>query len=396
MQISKRAQDIQESPIRKLKPYEDEAAKRGIKVYHLNIGQPDIKTPEKFLDVYRNYDEKVLAYGPSGGLDNYRENLSNYYKKLGIDLCKENIIITTAGSEAIIFALMVVCDHGDEIIIPEPFYTNYNGFSQMAGVSVIPIETKIENAYALPTDEQFKNVITQKTKAIVICNPNNPTGAVYSKEELDRVVNIAQENNLYIIADEVYREFVYDGLKHYSFLNFTDASENIIVVDSVSKRYSACGARVGCIISKNKEIMASVMKFAQARLCPPTVDQLAANAVIDLEQDYFDEVIHEYTKRRDIVYEELSKIDGVICKKPEGAFYIMAKLPIEDSEDFVVWLLKEFSVDNETVMFAPAGGFYATPDLGKNEIRIAYVLNEADLRRAMEILRKGLEAYKNR
>ena len=396
MQISKRAQDIQESPIRKLKPYEDEAAKRGIKVYHLNIGQPDIKTPEKFLDVYRNYDEKVLAYGPSGGLDNYRENLSNYYKKLGIDLCKENIIITTAGSEAIIFALMVVCDHGNEIIIPEPFYTNYNGFSQMAGVSVIPIETKIENAYALPTDEQFKNVITEKTKAIVICNPNNPTGAVYSKEELDRVVNIAKENNLYIIADEVYREFVYDGLKHYSFLNFTDASENIIVVDSVSKRYSACGARVGCIISKNKEIMTSVMKFAQARLCPPTVDQLAANAVIDLEQDYFDEVIHEYTKRRDIVYEELSKIDGVICKKPEGAFYIMAKLPIEDSEDFVVWLLKEFSVDNETVMFAPAGGFYATPDLGKNEIRIAYVLNEKDLRRAMEILKLGLEAYKNR
>ena len=266
----------------------------------------------------------------------------------------------------------------------------------MAGVRVVPIETKIENAYVLPTDGQFKNVINEKTKAIVICNPNNPTGAVYSKEELQRIVNIAKENNLYIIADEVYREFVYDGLTHYSFLNFTDASDNIIVVDSVSKRYSACGARVGCIISKNKELMTSVMKFAQARLCPPTVDQLAANAVIDLEQDYFDEVICEYTKRRDIVYEELSKIEGVVCKKPEGAFYIMAKLPISDAEDFVVWLLREFSVDNETVMFAPAGGFYATPNLGKNEIRIAYVLNEKDLRRAMEILKLGLEAYKNR
>lgn len=396
MQLSKRAQEIQESPIRKLKPYEDEATKRGIKVYHLNIGQPDIKTPEKFLDVYRNYNEKVLAYGPSGGLDIYRENLSNYYKKLGNDLTKENIIITTAGSEAIIFALMTVCDHDDEIIIPEPFYTNYNGFSQMSGVKVVAIETKIENSYALPTNEQFKNAITDKTKAIVICNPNNPTGAVYSKEELERIVNLAKENNLYVIADEVYREFVYDGLKHYSFLNFENVNDNIIVIDSVSKRYSACGARVGCIISRNKELMTSVMKFAQARLCPPTVDQLAANAVIDLEQSYFDEVLKEYTKRRDIVFEELSKIEGVICKKPEGAFYIMAKLPIEDAEDFVVWLLKEFSIDNETVMFAPAGGFYATPDSGKNEIRIAYVLNETDLRRAMEIFKKGLEAYKNR
>ncbi len=396
MQISKRAKEIQESPIRKLKPYEDEAAKRDIKVYHLNIGQPDIKTPEKFLDVYRNYNEKVLAYGPSGGLDIYRENLSKSYKKYNIELSKENIIITTAGSEAIIFALMTVCDQGDEIIIPEPFYTNYNGFSQMAGVHVVPIETKIENSYALPTDEQFKNVITEKTKAIVICNPNNPTGAVYSKEELERIVKLAKENNLFIIADEVYREFVYDGLTHYSFLNFNGVSDNIIVVDSVSKRYSACGARVGCIISRNKEFMTAVMKFAQARLCPPTVDQLAANAVIDLEQSYFDEVLMEYTKRRDIVFEELSKIEGVICKKPEGAFYIMAKLPIEDAEDFVVWLLKEFSVDNETVMFAPAGGFYASPNLGKNEIRIAYVLNETDLKRAMEILKKGLEAYKNR
>ncbi len=392
--LSKRAQNIQESPIRKLKPFEDEAVVRGIKVYHLNIGQPDIKTPEKFLDVYRNYNEKVLAYGPSGGLDIYRENLCKYYKKCNIDLEKNDIIVTTAGSEAIVFALTAVCNFGDEVIIPEPFYTNYNGFCEMVGAKIIAIETKIENAYALPTDEQLKDAITEKTKAILICNPNNPTGAVYSKEELERIVKIAKENNLFIISDEVYREFVYDGLEHFSFLNFSEVRDNVIVVDSVSKRYSACGARVGCIISRNKELMTSVMKFAQARLCPPTVDQLAANAVIDLEQSYFDEVLEEYTKRRDIAYEELSKIDGIVCKKPEGAFYIMAKLPIEDSEEFVLWLLREFSVDNETVMFAPAQGFYASAGLGKNEIRIAYILNETDLRRAIEILRQGLLKYK--
>jgi aspartate aminotransferase len=393
MKLSERAINIQESPIRKLKPLADQTKAKGIKVYHLNIGQPDIETPENVLKAYHEYDDKVLCYGPAQGLDLYRKNLVNYYNRHDIKIDSDDIIVTTAGSEAITFAMTAVCNPGDEIIIPEPFYTNYNGFAKMASVKIVPLTTHVEDGYELPSDEKIKELINEKTKAILLCSPNNPTGAVYSKEDLERIGQIAKENNLYIISDEVYREFTYDGKKHVSFLNIEGIEDNVIMVDSISKRYSACGARVGCLISRNKKILESVLKFAQVRLCPPTVDQLAANAAIDTKADYLDRVLKEYDQRRNIIFDELCQIDGITCKKPSGAFYIMAKLPIDDAEDFVKWLLKDFSIDNETVMLAPAQDFYVTSGLGKNEVRIAYVLNEKDLRKAAYILRKGLEEY---
>lgn len=396
MQLSKRALEIQASPIRKLMPHAVNAKARGIKVYHLNIGQPDIPTPEEMIKVYHNFSDTVLAYGPSQGLDVYREGLVEYYKRQGIELKVNDIIITTAGSEAITFAMMVVGEVGDEIIVPEPFYTNYNGFATMAGINLCPLTTYAETGFALPESSIIEALINSKTKAIMLCNPGNPTGTVYSKDEIFRIAEICKKHNLYLISDEVYREFVYDGTTHTSVLEVPNFADNAIMVDSVSKRYSACGARIGCIVSRNKELMDAVLKFAQARLCPPTVDQLAANACVYLKDEYFSALKDEYQARRDLVMTELAKIPGIVCKKPEGAFYIVAKLPIEDAEDFIIWLLNEYHINNETIMAAPAEGFYATPGLGRNELRLAYILCKEDLQKAMNIFRSGLEAYQNR
>ncbi len=393
MHISKRAEEVQASPIRKLMPYANEAKKNGIKVYHLNIGQPDIPTPKEMLEVYHNYDEKVLEYGPSQGLDRYRQSLVHYYQKNNIAISIEDIIVTTAGSEAIVFALLVTCNPGDEVIIPEPFYTNYNGFASMTGVKLVPLTTYAETGFALPSADRFEALINTRTKAIMLCNPGNPTGTVYDQVGMEMVAAIAKKHNLYVISDEVYREFVYDGARHTSILSIPGMDDLAIMVDSISKRYSACGARIGCIISRNKSLMAATLKFAQARLCPPTLDQMAATACIVLGEDYFRKIIEAYRSRRDLVYGELQLIPGIICVKPRGAFYIIAKLPITDAEDFIIWMLKNYSVDNETVMTAPAEGFYSTPGLGKNELRIAYILNEEDLRKAMQIFRMGLSEY---
>lgn len=393
MQISKRAQNIQASPIRKLMPYANSAKAKGIKVYHLNIGQPDIPTPPEMIQVYHEFSDKVLAYGPSQGLEIYQEGLVQYYKSVGIPLNTKDIIVTIAGSEAVTFAMMVAANEGDEIIVPEPFYTNYNGFATMASITLKPITTYAEDGFALPEDAAFEKLLSPKTKAIMICNPGNPTGTVYSKEDLFRLADFCKKHGLYLISDEVYREFIYDGLKHTSVLEVPGFEEHAIMVDSVSKRYSACGARIGCIVSRNSELMAATLKFAQARLCPPTVDQLAANACVYLPQSYFDGVISEYESRRNLVYDALMDIEGVVCKKPEGAFYIIVKLPIEDAEDFVIWLLKDFRMDGETVMAAPCEGFYATPGLGRDELRIAYILNKDDLTKAMKIFKAGLKEY---
>ncbi|MDY6914766.1 MAG: pyridoxal phosphate-dependent aminotransferase [Candidatus Cloacimonadota bacterium] len=394
MDLSKRAVEVQASPIRKLMPYAETAKGKGIKIYHLNIGQPDIETPQVMIDVYRNYTDKVLAYGPSQGLLEYRKNLVNYYSRCDIDISTDEIIVTTAGSEAIIFAMMAICDPGDEIIIPEPFYTNYNGFATMVGAKIVPLTTYAEKGFALPPNEKIEQMISMKTKAIMLCNPGNPTGAVYSKHDLDRIAQLAIKHDIFVITDEVYREFVYDEEKHTSILTLDYISDRTIMVDSVSKRYSACGARIGCLISKNKDIIASVLKFAQARLCPPTLEQKAASAAAKLQEEYFEPTMNEYKKRRDIVFDKLQTMKGVICHKPHGAFYVIAKLTaIDDAEDFAKWMLAEFSYNNETVMFAPAEGFYATKGMGKNEIRIAYILNETDLEKAMDILTIGLEKY---
>ncbi|MCB5250173.1 MAG: pyridoxal phosphate-dependent aminotransferase [Candidatus Cloacimonadales bacterium] len=393
MNLSQRAVEIQASPIRKLMPYSINAKKRGIHVYQLNIGQPDIETPQEMIDVYRNYDEKVLAYGPSQGLDLYRKALVRYYKKHQIELNEDEIIVTTAGSEAIIFAMMVTCNPGDEIIVPEPFYTNYNGFATMAGVKIVPLTTYAETGFALPEKDKIEAVITDKTRAIMICNPGNPTGTVYTRQQMEMLAELVKKHNLYLITDEVYREFVYEGDPAVSALSIKGIEDRVLMCDSISKRYSACGARIGCIVSRNKDIMSAILKFAQARLCPPTIDQLAAAACVDLPAEYTANILAEYDKRRNIVYEELQKIDGIVCVKPGGAFYINAKLPIEDAEDFIIWMLENFHIDNETIMAAPAEGFYATPGLGRNELRLAYVLNENDLVKAMNIFRKGLEEY---
>lgn len=393
MELSKRAREIQASPIRKLNPVANAAKSKGIKVYHLNIGQPDLATPPEMLKAYHEFNDQVLEYGPSQGLDLYREGLVKYYHRYHIELTPEDIIVTTGGSEAIIFAMMVTGEVGDEIIVPEPFYTNYNGFAKMAGINLVALTTYAENGFALPDDKTIEAKITNKTKAIMLCNPGNPTGTVYSKEEIFRIADLAKRRGLYFISDEVYREFIYDGLTHTSVMEVPDFEKNAILVDSVSKRYSACGARIGCIVSKNKELMASVLKFAQARLCPPTVDQLAANTGIYLPESYYEEIRIEYQSRRDLVLNELKKIPGVVCQKPEGAFYVQVKLPIKDAEDFIIWMLKNFQIDQETVMAAPGEGFYATPGLGKNELRIAYILCKEDLKKAMNIFAKGLDAY---
>ena len=391
--ISNKGKQMPESPIRKLVPYSEIAKKKGNKVYHLNIGQPDIKTPEVAMNAVKNIDLTILEYSHSAGNESYRKKLSAYYINQGISVNLEDIIITTGGSEALMFAMGSTMDHGDEIIIPEPFYANYNGFSTASGVTVVPVISTIETGFALPAVEDFEKLITPKTKAILICNPGNPTGYLYSKEEIMKLAALVKKHDLFLISDEVYREFTYDGDVHYSVMNVPGLEEHAIMIDSVSKRYSMCGARIGCIVSKNKEVMAAAMKFAQARLSPPTIEQIASEAALDTPQSYFDEVISEYRERRDTLIEELNKIDGVIISKPKGAFYCIAQLPVDNADAFAKWLLESYDLDGETVMVAPAAGFYSTPGMGLNQVRIAYVLKKEDLISAVRILKAAIPVY---
>ncbi len=386
-----------ESPIRKLAPYADLAKKKGHKVYHLNIGQPDIKTPEVAIEAVKNIDLSIIEYSPSAGYESYRKKLAHFYQRQNVNVNTEDIIVTTGGSEALLFALATITDPGDEIIIPEPFYANYHAFASSTSATVVPLVSTIETAFALPSIDEVEKLITPKTKAILICNPGNPTGYLYSEAEIKQLAELIKKHDLYLIADEVYREFLYDGDDvHFSVMNLEDVQQNVIMVDSVSKRYSMCGARIGCLITKNKDVLATVMKFAQARLSPPTIEQIACEAAIDTPQSYFDEVIGEYKERRNTLISELNKIEGVIVTKPKGAFYCIAQLPIEDSDDFAQWLLESYNLNGETVMIAPAKGFYSTPGMGLNQVRIAYVLNKKDLITAVNILKEALLVYNNR
>ena len=391
--ISDKAQIVPASPIRKLVPYSEAAKKAGKTVYHLNIGQPDIQTPDAALQAIHNFDDKVLEYSHSAGIESYRVKLSASYKAQGIPVETEDILITTGGSEALIFAMLCTCNPGDEVIIPEPFYANYNSFAVTAGVKVIPVTAKIEDGFALPAMEEIEAKITPRTKGIVICNPGNPTGYLYSKTELEALAEIVKKHDLFLYADEVYREFCYDGAQPHSVLNLPGLEAHVLMIDSVSKRYSMCGARIGALISKNKEVMAAALKFGQARLSPPTIDQVAAEAALSTPQSYFDEVVREYVARRNIMVDGLNSIPGVFCPKPKGAFYCVARFPVDDAEKFCQWLLESFSFEGQTVMMAPANGFYSTPGAGKNEARIAYVLNQDALRKAVECLRVALDQY---
>ncbi len=391
--ISKKGAAMPSSPIRKLVPYADAAVSRGVKVFYLNIGQPDIETPQCARDAVKNNDLKVIAYSHSAGNLSYRKKLAEYYHKVGIDITPEEIIITTGGSEGILFAFNSCLDPGDEVIIPEPFYANYNGFSISSGVVVKPIVSKIEDGFALPPVEEFEKVITPKTKAIMICNPNNPTGYLYSKEELVALSKIVEKHDLFLFADEVYREFVYDGEKHFSVMELENIQQNTILLDSVSKRYSACGVRIGAFITRNKEVYNTAMKFAQARLSPPTYGQILGEAAVDTPQEYFDMVINDYVARRNTIVEAINKMPGCYCPNSKGAFYVVARLPIDDSDKFCQWLLEDFNYNGKTVMMAPATGFYSTPGEGKNEVRISYCLKVEDLKQAMECLAEGLKVY---
>ena len=394
--ISDKGLQMPESPIRKLVPFAENAKMRGIEVIHLNIGQPDIKTPEVALEAIKNFKPKVVAYSHSAGFQSYREGLANYYKNVGLNVTYQNILVTTGGSEAITMSLNSIMDQGDEIIIPEPFYANYNGFSTAAGVKVKPISSSINSGFSLPEISEFEKLITPKTKAILICNPGNPTGYLYAQEELNSLRALVLKYDLFLIADEVYREFAYDGKKHISILDLDGLEQNAIVIDSVSKRYSMCGARVGCIVSKNNTFIATALKFAQARLSPPTFGQIASEAALKTPKSYFNDVILEYVNRRDILISGLNNIRGVVCPKPKGAFYCIAQLPIDDADIFAQWLLEEFSWNNKTVMVAPAAGFYSTPEIGKQQIRIAYVLHTSELRAAVKILEEALKVYPGR
>ena len=391
--ISEKALIVPASPIRKLVPFAEAAKKSGKTVYHLNIGQPDIQTPDAALEATHNFDDKVLEYSHSAGIESYRIKLSASYKAQGIPVEVEDILITTGGSEALIFAMLCTCNPGDEVIIPEPFYANYNSFAVTAGVRVVPVTSSIENGFALPAMEEIEAKITPRTKGIVICNPGNPTGYLYSKAELEALAAIVKKHDLFLYADEVYREFCYDGAQPHSVLNLPGLEEHVLMIDSVSKRYSMCGARIGALISKNKEVMAAALKFGQARLSPPTIDQVAAEAALATPQSYFDEVVDEYVARRNIMVDGLNAIPGVFCPKPKGAFYCVARFPVDDAEKFCQWLLESFSFEGQTVMMAPANGFYSTPGAGKNEARIAYVLNQDSLRKAVDCLRVALEEY---
>lgn len=391
--ISRKGKTMPASPIRKLVPFSEEAKKRGIKVFHLNIGQPDIETPENVMNKIRNIDLKVIEYSHSAGILSYRKKLVEYYKRFGIDVTPEQMIVTAGGSEAILFAMNSCLDPGDELIIPEPFYANYNGFSVSSGVVVKPIDSFIESGFALPPMKEFENAITEKTKAIMICNPNNPTGYLYSKAELESLRDIVKEHDLFLFSDEVYREFTYDGKEHFSVMNLKGIDDNIVLLDSISKRYSACGARIGVMISRNKEVMDAAMKFAQARLSPPTFGQIAGEEAINTPPEYFDKVLNEYHDRRNIVVESINKMDGCFCPNPGGAFYAVARLPIDDADRFCQWLLTDFNCDGKTVMLAPATGFYSTKGRGLNEVRISYVLNVDDLKASMKCLEQALKVY---
>ncbi len=393
--ISTKGIEMPESPIRKLVPYAEEANKQGKTVYYLNIGQPDIKTPTVALDAIKTSNLDVLAYSRSEGSESYRQKIAGYYERNGIHISHNDIIVTTGGSEALLFAFGSIMDQDDEIIIPEPFYANYNGFSTASGIKVVPVISKIENNFALPPIEEFEKLITPKTKAILICNPGNPTGYLYSEEEIKKLAAIVKKHDLFLIADEVYREFVYDGISHYSILEEPGLEEHAIVIDSVSKRYSMCGARIGYLVSRNKAVISTALKFAQARLSPPTLAQIASEAALDTPQSYFDDVKEEYVKRRNTLIEGLESIRGVKVAKPNGAFYCIAQLPVKNTDDFARWLLESFDYENGTVMVAPAAGFYSTPGVGLNQIRIAYVLNEDRLKTAIKIIAEALKVYQD-
>jgi aspartate aminotransferase len=392
LHISKRGIEMPASPIRKLVPFAEAAKKRGTKVYHLNIGQPDIETPKMVLDAVRHSDFKVLEYSHSAGNESYRKKLVGYYKSVGIDVNEKQIIITTGGSEAILFGFMACLDAGDEVIIPEPFYANYNGFAVEAGVTVVPITSHIENGFALPPIEAIEAKITPRTKAIVICNPNNPTGYLYSAAEMEQLKSIILKHNLYLFSDEAYREFCYEGTQ-ISAMHLTGVDDHVVIMDTISKRYSACGGRIGAFITKNQALLDATMKFAQARLSPPSFAQIAGEAAIDLPANYFDDTKAEYKSRRDLIVTRLNAMEGVFCPNPGGAFYAMAKLPIDDADKFCQWLLEDFAFENQTVMLAPATGFYGTPGLGKQEVRLAYVLNLEDINKAMDCLEAALKVY---
>ncbi|MEE8377976.1 MAG: pyridoxal phosphate-dependent aminotransferase [Candidatus Aminicenantaceae bacterium] len=393
MKISRRGQDIQESPIRKLKPLADRAIAEGVHVYFINIGQPDIPTPQPVWDAVRSFDEEVLSYGPAQGFLDLRQAMADYFCAYNIPLDSENVIITTGGSEAIHFAISAVADSGTEIIIPEPFYTNYNGYAAFADVKIVPLTLSVKEGFRLPAKEVIEAKITPQTRAILLNSPSNPTGVVYTPEELERVVDVVKTHDLFLIGDEVYKEFVYDGRTHKSVLEYTDIQDRVIVVDSISKRFSCCGARIGAVVTRSPDIYHAVLKFAQARLCPPTLEQKAALSLYRMGMGYFEPIREEYRRRRDVLFEGLSEIPGIVMDKPQGAFYIIVQLPIKDSEHFVRWMLTDFRLDNETVMVAPAQGFYSTPGKGTDEVRIAYVLKESDMKRAIEIFKAGLDKY---
>lgn len=393
-EISIRGLRMPESPIRKLAPYAEIAKKKGHKVYHLNIGQPDIKSPEIAIKAIKNIDLDIIEYGPSAGYESYRRKLAQFYTNQEVRVDFEDIMITTGGSEALLFALGSIMDPGDELIIPEPFYANYSAFSEESSATVVPVISNLESGFVLPTIEEFEKAITSKTKAILICNPSNPTGYLYSESEINQLGELVRKHDLFLIADEVYREFIYDKKdKHFSVMNLKGLDQNVIMIDSVSKRYSMCGARIGCMVTKNKEVMSAAMKFAQARLCPPTIEQIACEAAIDTPQSYFDEVISEYKDRRDTLISELNKIEGVLVTTPKAAFYCIAQLPVDNTDDFSQWLLESYNLENETVMLAPAAGFYSTPGVGLNQVRIAYVLNKEDLTKAVKILKAAIPVY---
>ncbi|QXM05664.1 pyridoxal phosphate-dependent aminotransferase [Crassaminicella indica] len=394
--FSQRITAMQASPIRKLTPYAEKAKADGKKIYHLNIGQPDIETPKNFMEAIKSFDEKVLAYTASQGIPQLIQAIIRYYKKYNMHFEKDEVLITNGGSEALLFTLLAIADYGDEVIIPEPFYTNYAGFNAIAGIKTVPLITEASSGFHLPKKEEIEKLITNKTKAILVTNPGNPTGAVFTEEEVNLLADIAKKHNLFIISDEVYREFVYNGLKFKSFGSIPSIKDQVILIDSVSKRFSACGARIGAILSKNKKLIAQILKICQGRLCCPTLEQIGAAALYDVPEDYFKKVLSEYQKRRDILYSKLQEIPGVVCQNPEGAFYVIAKLPVKNAEEFIIWLLKDFDLNGETVMFAPAQGFYITPNAGEDEVRIAYILNENDLKKAMDILKVALKKYPKR
>ena len=394
--LSQKAIEMPASPIRKLVPFAEAAKKRGVKVFHLNIGQPDIDSPECVMEAIRNIRLNNLAYANSAGIESYRKGLAGYYNKIGIDVDASDVIVTTSGSEAVLFAMTVLCNPGDEVVVMEPFYTNYRAFAIQTGVTLVPISTKIDNGFQVPPIEEFDKYITNKTKAILICNPGNPTGTLYSKESMLKLGEIVKKHNIFLLSDEVYREFCYSEEPHFSAMQILGLEQNVLLLDSVSKRYSMCGARIGCIVSKNKEVMAAVMKFAMSRLCSPTVEQIAAEAALDTPAEYFAAVKAEYIHRRDVMCDMLNQIPGVFTPKPMGAFYTIARLPVDSAENFAKWMLEEFSYNGETTMVAPAAGFYATPGTGEDEVRLAYVLKVEDIKHAIKCIEEGLKVYPGR